>query len=146
MRHQLMLKSNLGIGPLSSEIIEAVFRHSNYQRTELMLIASKNQIDHSGGYVNSWTTSQYANFIRNMNEKYKFSSVKVCRDHCGPGFNGHKDERFNESKKAIERCLSLNPKILLEVGTDENTGINFGFMNVPELREEISFFKGFCDP
>ena len=172
-----MLKSNLGIGPLSSEIIEAVFRHSNYQRTELMLIASKNQIDHSGGYVNSWTTSQYANFIRNMKEKYKFSSVKVCRDHCGPGFNGvhdledtyktietdikngfdlihidfchfkgHKDERFNESKKAIERCLSLNPKILLEVGTDENTGINFGFMNVPELREEISFFKGFCDP
>lgn len=172
-----MLKSNLGIGPMSSEIIEAVFRHSNYQRTQLMLIASKNQIDHSGGYVNNWTTDQYADFIEKMRKKYPHSDVKICRDHCGPGFNGindlkdtystiesdiknnfdlihidfcffngTKDERFEESKKAIKHCLNLNSNILLEVGTDENVGTNFGIMNIPELKEEITFFKSFCDP
>ncbi|MFH0815002.1 MAG: hypothetical protein V1902_02940 [Candidatus Falkowbacteria bacterium] len=73
---------------MSSEIIEAVFRFSHYHRKQLMLIASKNQIDHSGGYVNNWNTAQYAAFIAEIKKIYPMSDVKICRDHCGPGFNG----------------------------------------------------------
>ncbi|MEK7227484.1 MAG: class II D-tagatose-bisphosphate aldolase, non-catalytic subunit [Patescibacteria group bacterium] len=81
----------LALGPMSSEIIEAVFYYSNFFRKPLMLIASKNQIDHAGGYVNGWTTDEYMYFIKNMRKQYPLASVKICRDHCGPGFNGSHD-------------------------------------------------------
>jgi hypothetical protein len=172
-----MLKANLGIGPMSSEIIEAIFRFSNYNRKELMIIASKNQIDHSGGYVNKWTTKEFMDFVKEMKQRYPQSNVKVCRDHCGPGFNGNhdladvyatiksdiengfdlihidfcnfkgtKEEMFQESRRAIEYCLRLNPNIMLEIGTDENAGTNFGVMNLEEIEREVDFFTSFCKP
>ncbi|MFH1311209.1 MAG: class II D-tagatose-bisphosphate aldolase, non-catalytic subunit [Nanoarchaeota archaeon] len=172
-----MLKSKLGIGPLSTEIIEAIFRVSHYKRKELMIIASKNQIDYNSGYVNNWTTQDFMAFINKMKQTYPNSNVKICRDHCGPGFNGRygledtyatikedidsgfdlihidfcnfkgsKEEQFQESKKAIEYCYKLNPRILIEVGTDENLGTNFGFMNLGEVERELNFFTQFCKP
>ena len=63
-------KPLLAIGPMSSEIVEAVFYYSNFFRVPLMLIASKNQIDYKGGYVNSWTTKEYMNFIKEMRKTY----------------------------------------------------------------------------
>src|SRR3972149_1251354 len=164
-------KSILGIGPMSSETVEAVFRYSHYHRAQLMLIASKNQIDYNGGYVNGWNTAKFMEFIKRMRQVYDNSNVKICRDHCGPGFNGiydledsyktietdikngfdlihidfchfkgSKEEQFEETKKAIEYCYKLNPRILIEVGTDENTGTNFGPMNLSEIEREINFF------
>ncbi len=172
-----MINSKLGIGPMSSEVIEAIFRSSHYLRKELMIIASKNQIDHNGGYVNNWTTKQFTEFIKEMKVKYPYSNVKICRDHCGPGFNGiydledtystiktdiengfdlihidfcnfrgSKEEMFKESKKAIKYCMELNPKILFEIGTDENIGTNFGPINIEEIKNEINFFTLFCKP
>ncbi|NCN07258.1 hypothetical protein GW933_01050 [Candidatus Falkowbacteria bacterium] len=167
----------LGFGPMSSESIEAVYRYSNYNRRRLMLIASKNQIDHSGGYVNNWTTDQYAAYISKMKELYPQAEVLVCRDHCGPGFNGNddlsdvyktidadiknnfdlihidfchikgdKDHQLSESKKVIEYCKKLNPKIKLEVGTDENLGINYSINNLDEIEKEVDYFTEFCQP
>lgn len=172
-----MIGSNLAIGPMSSEIIEAIFRYSHYNRKELMIIASKNQIDYNGGYVNKWTTGEFMEFVKVIREKYPHSNVKICRDHCGPGFNGiydlqdayktieedikngfdlihidfcnfkgSKEEQFVESRKAIEYCYKLNPRIMIEVGTDENTGTNFGPMNLSEIEKEINFFTQFCNP
>lgn len=83
-----MIEAKQGIGPMSPEIIEAVYRYSHFNRTPLMLIASKNQIDYNKGYVNNWSTKDYMTFVKEMKEKYKNSNVKICRDHCGPGFNG----------------------------------------------------------
>ncbi len=94
------LSATLGVGSMSSEIIEAVFRFSNYHRKQLMLISSKNQIDHNGGYVNNWTTMQYMEFINKLRTIYTNSDVKICRDHCGPGFNGLSD--LNDTYKTID--------------------------------------------
>jgi len=171
------INSNLGIGPMSSEIIEAVFKYSHFHRKELMLIASKNQIDYQGGYVNRWTTKDYMDYIDQMRDRYSNAKVHICRDHCGPGFNGSydlkdtyktieadikhgfdllhidfchykgaKEEQFEETKKAIEHSLKLNPNILFEVGTDENEGINFNLLNIEEIEKEFKFFKSFCNP
>ncbi|MBT4349766.1 hypothetical protein HOD19_03265 [bacterium] len=168
-RQEIMkLISRLGIGPMSSEIIEAVFRYSEEYKTPLMLIASKNQIDWSGGYVNNWNTTQYASFIKKMRTQHPNSKVYICRDHCGPGFNGKdlKDTKntvssdiennfdlihvdyskykgtYSQIKKltidTIKFIHKSNPKILLEVGTDENIGKVI--VNQEKIREELNIF------
>ena len=78
----------LGIGPMSGETIEATFKYSELHDCPLMLIASKNQIDYSGGYVNNWSTRDYMKYIAEMRSKYPGGNVKICRDHCGLGFTG----------------------------------------------------------
>lgn len=158
----------LGIGPMSSEVIEAVFRFSEERKESLMLIASKNQIDWDKGYVNNWKTEEYGNYLKQMKLKYPSSSVLVCRDHCGPGFknNDLKDvyktidsdlannfdlihidfchspvshnELLNQSSEAIDYVLKSAPQTLIEVGTDENTGVFSENLNKIEL--EMSFF------
>ena len=62
--------ARFGIGPMSSETIEAVFRYSHFHRKQIMLIASKNQIDYSGGYVNHWTTKEYCSALYELKNKY----------------------------------------------------------------------------
>lgn len=169
--------ATLAIGPMSTETIEATFRYSNFHRKELMLISSKNQIDWNKGYVNGWSTKEYMEFVKEMRKRYPQAKVAICRDHCGPGFNGNddikdvyktidadiqsgfdlihidfchfkgtKEEQFKASKKAIEYCKKLNKNIRIEVGTDENAGINYGLPNIEELEREIDFFTSFCDP
>jgi fructose/tagatose bisphosphate aldolase len=169
------IKSKLGVGPMSSEVIESVFQYSEKNEIQLMLISSKNQIDYNGGYVNNWNTEEYMQFIKKLKEKYPNSEVLICRDHCGPGFNGNfdisdtyntiksdiengfdlihidfchfkgtKEEMLLESKKAIEYCKSLNPKIAIEIGTDENTG---KFYSSPkEIIKDLNYFLDFVNP
>ncbi len=104
-----MITSNLGVGPMSTEVIEAVFRYSHFHRKELMLIASKNQIDYSGGYVNNWNTRKYCEYLDELKKKYNFSNVKNCRDHCGPGFNGNMsmDDTYRTIESDIENGFDL---------------------------------------
>ena len=167
----------IGIGPMSTEAIEAVYKYSSINNKELMLIASKNQIDHSGGYVNNWNTKEYSNFLKKLKNKYPNTNVKVCRDHCGPGFNGnyllkdvyktidsdiennfdliHVD--FSKAKKNYKKILELsknaiiymkkiNPKIEIEIGTDENFAQKLSSINIKEFLDEMDFFLDFMDP
>ena len=176
-RNNSRIKANLGIGPMSSETIEAVFKYSNSYKKELMLIASKNQIDYNQGYVNNWTTKKYYDFVKEMRKKYPDGQVKICRDHCGPGFNGKygiedtystiradiengfnlihidfchligsQEEKLKESKMAVEYALKLNPNIALEIGTDDNLGIEFELNHLKTLEREVDFFLDFCSP
>ena len=167
----------LAIGPMSPEAVEAIFRYSGYHRRELMCIPSKNQVDYAGGYVNGWTTRDFAGFVGRMRAQYPESRVLVCRDHCGPGFNGqvdiadtyrtidadiengfdlihidfchhpgNREQRMDAARKAIQHCLAQKPELLLEIGTDENEGMNFSISTMAELEEEIAFFKEWCSP
>jgi hypothetical protein len=101
--------SRLGIGPMSTESIEATFFYSHFYRKELMLISSKNQIDWNGGYVNRWNTKDYMEFVRQMKAKYPLAKVHICRDHCGPGFNGVDDLRdvYKTIESDIENGFDL---------------------------------------
>ena len=117
---------------MSSEVIEAVYKYSSINNKELMLIASKNQIDHNGGYVNNWKTVEYTNFLKKLKNKYSNTNVKICRDHCGPGFNGNYSIRdvyktidcdmennfdlihvdFSKTKKNYKKILELSKKAI----------------------------------
>jgi hypothetical protein len=166
----------IGIGPMSSEVIEAAYKYSASNNKELMLIASKNQIDYKSGYVNNWSTKDYCNFLKNLKKKYD-GKVKICRDHCGPGFNNNyslKDvyrtidsdiengfdlihidfsksksnykKILENSKRAILYAKSLSSKLQIEVGTDENFGQRLSHMNIKEFISEINFFLDFINP
>ncbi len=100
LKNSKSVRLELAVGPMSSEIVEAVFYYSNFFRTPLMLIASKNQVDYAGGYVNEWTTREYMKFVKGMRKLYPLAKVKICRDHCGPGFNGKYD--LKDVYKTIE--------------------------------------------
>ena len=84
------IKSQIGLGPMSPEIIEAVIKASSFLKKSFMLIGTKNQIDWNGGYVNNWTTKQYVEYVNKIRSKYRDNNVYLCRDHCGPGFK-HND-------------------------------------------------------
>ena len=154
---------------MSSEIIEAVFRYSEINNEPLMLITSMNQIDWDGGYVNNWTTKEYAKYIEKLKDKYKNSKIYICRDHCGPGFKkesmeeiyktidediacnfdlihidfckfkGSYREILNESKEAIQYIKAKNKNISIEIGTDENTGSILN--DVSKIEKEMEFFS-----
>ncbi|PWB39041.1 MAG: hypothetical protein C3F02_00270 [Parcubacteria group bacterium] len=165
------LISQLGIGPMSSEIIEAVFRCSQQELKPLMLIASKNQIDWDRGYVNTWNTEEYMVYIRQLREKYPQAKVYICRDHCGPGFKnndladvyqtidsditngfdlihvdfchwpGNHSQILVESKKAIEYIHKKNSEMMIEIGTDENTGQLS--KDISDIEADMDFFSQF---
>jgi hypothetical protein len=104
-----MLRARLGFGPMSSESIEAVYRYSHRHERELMLVTSKNQVDYAGGYVNNWSTREYADFLAGMRRQYPAAVVKVCRDHCGPGFNGrlHITDTYRTIEADVEAGFDL---------------------------------------
>jgi hypothetical protein len=82
----------LGVGPMSINCVDAAIELATEYTIPLMLIASRRQIDSeqfNGGYVNNWTTSEFANYVKT---KDKNANIILCRDHGGPWQN-------NEEKK-----------------------------------------------
>ena len=82
----------LGVGPMSINCVDAAVELANEYTIPLMLIASRRQIDSAkfnGGYVNNWTTSEFANYVRS---KDNGANIILSRDHGGPWQN-------NEEKK-----------------------------------------------
>ena len=85
-------KTLLGVDLMSINCVDAAVELANEYATPLMLIASRRQIDSeqfNGGYVNNWTTSEFANYVRN---KDKSANIILSRDHGGLWQN-------NEEKK-----------------------------------------------
>lgn len=74
----------LGIGPMSINCVDAAIELSNEFDSNLMLIASRRQIDSDefgGGYVNNWSTGQFAEYVIKRDKKGK---ILLARDHGGP--------------------------------------------------------------
>lgn len=169
-----MLTSRLAFGPMSREVIEAVFKYSEDHKKQLMLICSRNQIDYNQGYV--FMTDDYAEFIYVMKSRYKNSDVKICRDHCGPGFGSRRntmdsvkrtifndisngfdlihldlchmevdyDTKIERTIELIEFAKSIEPDMLFEIGTDENVGV--AETDTEKLSKTLDRFLEHCDP
>ena len=64
----------LGVGPMSVNCVDAAIELSNQFDSILMLIASRRQIDSEefgGGYVNNWSTDQFAEYVIDRDKKGK---------------------------------------------------------------------------
>ena len=74
----------LGVGPMSVNCVDATIELANEHEIPIMLIASRRQIDSKkfgGGYVNNWTTHEFAAYVIERDKKGK---ILLARDHGGP--------------------------------------------------------------
>ncbi len=92
----------LGVGPMSVNCVDTVIELSNELDIPIFLIASRRQIDSEdfgGGYVNSWSTNNFSNYVFERDKKGK---VILARDHGGPWQNPKEIEQSLSLKKAME--------------------------------------------
>lgn len=74
----------LGVGPMSLNCVDAAVELANEYEVLIPLIASRRQIDadeFGGGYVNQWTTEEFASYVTKKDKKGK---ILLARDHGGP--------------------------------------------------------------
>lgn len=109
--------TQLGIGPMSLECVDATIELANSLRIPLMLIASRRQIDsagNGGGYVNGWSTEEFARYVQ---ERDTGKFIVLCRDHGGPWQNGREVEAkldLASAMRAAENALAVD----IETGFD----------------------------
>lgn len=94
--------TQLGIGPMSENCVLASIELAARFQIPLMLIASRRQIEceeQGGGYVNSWNTRTFAEFVR---KRDPHGFVILCRDHGGPWQNNEEVAKKMSLKEAME--------------------------------------------
>lgn len=97
-----MIKNTfLGLGPMSLEIINSFNYFSLKYKKKIMLICSRNQIESNKlgkGYVNNFSTSQFADYIK----KKKNKLLIMSRDHSGP--YKRDGEKKSNLKTEVDNC------------------------------------------
>jgi tagatose-1,6-bisphosphate aldolase non-catalytic subunit AgaZ/GatZ len=96
----------LGVGPMSVNCVDAAVELANLHEIPMMLIASRRQIDaeaFGGGYVNNWTTAQFASYVIDRDKKGK---VLLARDHGGPWQNTREKEQGLSLRRAMDSAKS----------------------------------------
>ena len=96
----------LGVGPMSVNCVDAAIELANDNEIPLLLIASRRQIDSEefgGGYVNNWTTEEFARYVIDRDKKGK---VLLARDHGGPWQNLVEKEAGLGLRRAMDSAKS----------------------------------------
>lgn len=137
----------LGVGPMSVNCVDAAIELANEHEVPLMLIASRRQIDSEefgGGYVNNWTTEEFARYVIDRDKKGK---VLLARDHGGPWQSiKEKDaglglRRAMESAKSSYRAdLSAGFQVL---HIDPSVDIH-GHPDIDEVLDRVFDLYEFC--
>ena len=116
----MKILSNIGLGPMSIEVIDIISDFAHVNKKNIMLIASRNQIDKKdlgGGYVNNFSTKEYSKYIKTKKNKY----LHLCRDHSGPLLKDQEKQlSFNESLNRTKESLKediLNDFKILHIDT-----------------------------
>lgn len=129
-------------GVISKNQVDCVLDYSAKYSKPVIFIPSRRQVEFNGGYVNNWTTKEFAEYVKNKN-----ANVKIQRDHGGPGQGLHDDDGYESLKEdckyldlihidpwkkypelkdgiqwtidMINFCYNNNPNIEYEIGTEE---------------------------
>ena len=82
-------------GPMSKNVVDSIIEFSLINPDiNITLIPSRRQIEYNGGYVNNWTTSEFAKYVKERNSK-----IKIERDHSGPSQGTNIDDGFESLKE-----------------------------------------------
>jgi D-tagatose-1,6-bisphosphate aldolase subunit GatZ/KbaZ len=146
------------IGPMSKNVVDAVIEFNG----NFGFIPSRRQVDYNGGYVNRWTTGEFATYVNGR--------VPIERDHGGIG-QGYRPDNgmdsylhdsmyfdivhidpwryYSDFESGLEETLLNmryiylnNPNVKFEVGTEESIR-RFG---VEELENLLRHLKGKLEP
>lgn len=96
----------LGVGPMSLNCVDATIELANEHETPILMIASRRQIDSEefgGGYVNNWTTEEFARYVTDKDKKGK---ILLARDHGGPWQNTREKEMGLGLRRAMDSAKS----------------------------------------
>lgn len=96
----------LGVGPMSVNCVDATIELANEHEVPIMMIASRRQIDSEefgGGYVNNWTTEEFARYVTDKDKKGK---ILLARDHGGPWQNNREKEQNLGLRRAMDSAKS----------------------------------------
>jgi hypothetical protein len=124
------------IGPMSKNVVDAVIEFDG----NFGFIPSRRQVDYNGGYVNNWSTGEFATYVDGR--------VPIERDHGGIGQGyvfdyGHEsflhdskyfdiihidpwkhyenfEDGLTETLTWIKIIHGLNPNVKFEIGTEES--------------------------
>ena len=148
-----MNKFKLGAGPMSRDIIDILGSYSQDQQYPLMIIASRNQVDYITGYVHTTDrlTEQVKQYKTDnlllcrdhcgpyfsdldcnltladaMDRCFKTISADVANGFDLIHIDVSRIERnqLEYATRLIEYTLKLNPNIMLEFGSENNTGVD----------------------
>lgn len=158
----------LGFGPMSREVIDIICDYTHNNEKPLMIIASRNQVDAESGYV--MTTPQLAAQLKDKNTGHVLlcrdhcgpyfldseKSLGLCEAveatkktiayDIEQGFDlihidtSRVDDTYGIAEELINFCLSLNPNIQFEFGTEENVGVAAGAI---KYKQDVAFAKNF---
>ena len=137
----------LGVGPVSVNCVDAAIELANEFEVPIILIASRRQIDSEefgGGYVNNWTTAEFAHYAIDRDKKGK---VLLARDHGGPWQNSREIDAGLGLRRAMESAKS-SYRADLEAGfqvlhIDPSIDIH-GQLDVDEVLDRVFDLYEFC--
>lgn len=137
----------LGVGPMSLNCVDAVIELGNDYEIPILLIASRRQIDSEdfgGGYVNNWTTMEFARYVRSADKKGR---ILLARDHGGPWQNS---AEINENLSLPQAMESAKLSYLSDIQAgfqilhiDPSVDIH-GPASVDEVLDRIFELYEFC--
>mgnify|MGYP003131767902 CR=1 FL=1 len=150
------------IGPMSKNVVDAVIEFTEENGNKVGFIPSRRQVEYNGGYVNNWTTNEFAEYVNGR--------VVIERDHGGPGQGYYSDggyesfkfdsKRFdiihvdpwklfsnynnglNQTIHYMKYIHKINSNILFEVGTEEAVR-SFTPKELDKLLKSLSDFNFF---
>jgi tagatose-1,6-bisphosphate aldolase non-catalytic subunit AgaZ/GatZ len=91
---------------MSVNCVDATIELANEHEVPIMMIASRRQIDSEefgGGYVNNWTTEEFASYVTDKDQKGK---ILLARDHGGPWQNNREKEQNLGLRRAMDSAKS----------------------------------------
>lgn len=137
----------LGVGPMSINCVDATVELANEHEIPILMIASRRQIDSKefgGGYVNNWTTEDFARYVR---EKDKKKKILLSRDHGGPWQNSQEKDlqldlrgAMHSAKSSYSADIAAGFQIL---HIDPSVDIH-GQPNIDEVLDRIFELYEFC--
>lgn len=137
----------LGVGPMSLNCVDAAIELANDFEVPIMLIASRRQIDSAefgGGYVNSWTTASFADYVIDNDRKGK---IILARDHGGP-WQSEKETNDRMSLRRAMESAKLSYRADIDAGfqilhIDPSVDIH-SKPNVDEILDRIYELYEYC--
>jgi hypothetical protein len=137
----------LGVGPMSVNCVDATIELANTYDALIMLIASRRQVEMAslnGGYVNNWSTEDYAQYINDHDKK---RNILLARDHGGPWQNEiEKSEKYNlrRAMKSAKKSYQVDIESGFEIiHIDPSIDIHSD-PSVDEIIERVFELYEFC--